>query len=373
MITRAKRSYTWLTLGILMVVLSLGWYQFGSAIQVAEMYAEGLNYIEHINASTQRAVKLELLGTPNDELVYHLQNVMEDLTPYDIYDKSHTETVDEIDHYVAEVKSNWDAIYEEIVNVREGGELDKLLFASERHYNTATELNIVTTEKFMEASDHINYIQLFLLVLIILLSFIIFRHLYIAFLAVRHSKELSEKMFIDVSTGLYNRSKCQEMLKDTTTPANHKSRVMIMLDLNDLKITNDKLGHQVGDELIGSFAAILKKAKQIHRFDIFVGRYGGDEFMVYYQSAEEMDAKLYLAEVDFLIEQFNMNETKFQISYAAGYAVFAKENDNRTMRDLFNDADADMYQNKVMMKEAKREREKALMDQARHKEEVANG
>lgn len=353
--SKRKASYTWIALGILMVLLYFAWYQFSNAISEAEMYAEGLNYVEYLNSSTQRVVKLEMAGSPNDELVYHLDNIIEELEPADIYDVGLLKQVEEIDILLEDVKDDWLAISEEIENVRNGEDDERLLFASERHYNTTTELSIVTTEKFTEASRRIINIQIYIMILIAVISFIIFRHLYQAFLAVRHTKELSERMFIDVSTGLYNRSKCQEMLRDTHTPANHKSRIMIILDLNDLKITNDRLGHQIGDELISSFAGVLRQATEIHEFDIFVGRYGGDEFMVYYHSAEEMDAKLYLEEVNYLIEAFNEKEKKFQISYAAGYAVFSKVQDTLTMQDLFNAADEAMYENKVKMKAARME------------------
>lgn len=351
---KLRQSYTWLALGILMIILYFGWYQFSTAVSQAEMYAEGLSYVEYLNSSTQRVVKLELLGTPNEELVYHLENIMGELEASDIYEASYFLQVDEIDLLVEEVKEDWDAVNEEIINYRNGSDSDKLLFASERHYNTTTELSITTTDKFTEVSARITTIQFFLMIIIGAISIIIFRHLYRSFLALKHSKELTERMFIDVSTGLYNRSKCQEMLKNTPTPANHKSRIMIIMDLNDLKITNDVLGHQVGDELISSFASILRQAKEVHDFEIFVGRYGGDEFMVYYHSAEEMDAKLYLEEVNYLIEKFNLQEKKFQISYAAGYAVFTKDKDASTMQELFNEADEAMYENKVKMKMERR-------------------
>lgn len=347
---KMKKSYTWLMLGILMILLYIGWYQFSSAINEAEVCAEGLNYIEYLNSSTQRAVKLEMADTPNEELIYHLNNVIEELEPEDVYEETIFSNDDDIDALIEAVKEDWTAINEEIENVRNGESSEKLLFASERHYNTTTELAILTTDKFTEISGRMTIIQVFLMILIGMISIIIYRHLYEAFMALKHSRALTERMFIDVSTGLYNRSRCQELLKDTNTPLNHKSRIMIMFDLNDLKITNDKYGHQVGDELIGSFASILQNAKEIHEFDIFVGRYGGDEFMVYYQSANEMDAKMYLEEVSEQVGEFNLKEVKFQISYAAGYAIFSSEQDSLTTQDLFNVADEAMYANKVKMK-----------------------
>ncbi len=351
---KVRQSHTWLALGILMILLYIGCFWNSNVVNQSEAYADGLIYIEYLNSSMQRVVKLEMIGSPNEELVYHLDNIIEELEVSDICGDLMFDNEEKIALMVEEIHADWAEIQEEIIIVREGGDTDALLFASERLYYTTTELALTMTDNFTQISGQIIGVQILLMVLVGMISLIIFRHLYMSFLAIKHARELTERMFIDVSTGLYNRSKCQEMLKDTLTPATSKSRIMVVVDLNDLKITNDKLGHQVGDELIASFASILRKAIEIHEFDVFAGRYGGDEFMIYYQSAEEMDVKLYLEELKFLVDKFNNKESRFQISYAVGYAIFGKGEDALTLKDLFNKADEAMYTNKIQMKAARK-------------------
>ncbi|MBK9209231.1 MAG: GGDEF domain-containing protein [Anaerolineales bacterium] len=60
----------------------------------------------------------------------------------------------------------------------------------------------------------------------------------------------------DVMTGLYNRGYFEEMLvkleKERKEPVS-----VIIADLNNLKRTNDSLGHQAGDKLIRRAAEVL--------------------------------------------------------------------------------------------------------------------
>lgn len=163
-------------------------------------------------------------------------------------------------------------------------------------------------------------------------------------------------MFIDLSTGLYNRSKCQEILKNPVTPNNSKERAVVIFDLNDLKKTNDSLGHRAGDQLISYFAEQVKKATKIFPYETFVGRYGGDEFMAFFDSVDVEDVESYIQEVDFLLNNFNETQNKpYKLSCAAGYSITTPETQSYTMRELFDRADANMYQNKLAMKEKKRQ------------------
>ena len=117
-----------------------------------------------------------------------------------------------------------------------------------------------------------------------------------------------------------------------------------MIDLNDLKITNDTLGHEKGDLLIVALSNMIK--------DIFtcssVYRIGGDEFIVISEGSD-------LDRIDRLHNAFTLrmgddktNEDK--VSAAIGTAVFDPKLDNN-VEDTFKRADAEMYEQKKKMKE----------------------
>ena len=52
---------------------------------------------------------------------------------------------------------------------------------------------------------------------------------------------------------------------------------MLFIDLDDLKTTNDTLGHEAGDDLLNAAATRLRQA--VGSMDV-VGRHGGDEFVL---------------------------------------------------------------------------------------------
>ena len=122
---------------------------------------------------------------------------------------------------------------------------------------------------------------------------------------------------------------------------------VIMLDLNDLKKTNDQYGHDVGNELIVTAAKIIS--------DIFkrspVFRIGGDEFLVVLQNSDLENREKLMAQFDrdcasTFIEK---DGAKIPVSIASGYAIFDPDQDRR-FADVFKRADEAMYKNKSMSK-----------------------
>lgn len=167
--------------------------------------------------------------------------------------------------------------------------------------------------------------------------------------AMRLSKDnsaLNEKAYIDLATGLPNKNKCEEMLSSHLTIS--KPTACFMLDLNDLKKVNDTLGHEMGDIMILNFAKLLRKVVPLQ---YFVGRFGGDEFIVI---AEEISGKKEAEElvekIKDMIIKFNGLRGEFQINYACGFA-YSEDYSKITISDLLNEADIKMYEDKIRTKE----------------------
>ncbi len=83
----------------------------------------------------------------------------------------------------------------------------------------------------------------------------------------------------DPLTGLYNRRFLDERLAEEVVRALRYGYPLAccLLDVDHFKAVNDSYGHQDGDEVLRSMAAILRD--QVRRDDI-VARYGGEEFIV---------------------------------------------------------------------------------------------
>jgi diguanylate cyclase (GGDEF)-like protein/PAS domain S-box-containing protein len=93
----------------------------------------------------------------------------------------------------------------------------------------------------------------------------------------RTEKMLEYMAAHDVMTSLPNRvnfdRKLSEAIQDAKTYDMHMA--LLYIDIDDFKIINDTFGHQVGDELLKSVSAVLKK---VVRAGDMVARLGGDEF-----------------------------------------------------------------------------------------------
>ena len=105
----------------------------------------------------------------------------------------------------------------------------------------------------------------------------------IGYNAIRHDitdKKRIEKLSItDKLTDVFNRSKLDDILNDEIkrTDRNEYSFGVVLLDIDNFKKVNDTHGHLVGDKILISISSILKR--NIRRID-FIGRWGGEEFLI---------------------------------------------------------------------------------------------
>ncbi|MCF0130360.1 MAG: GGDEF domain-containing protein [Pseudobutyrivibrio sp.] len=85
----------------------------------------------------------------------------------------------------------------------------------------------------------------------------------------------------DELTGIANRRKLNEVIDELfgMTYKNGYNLGVEMMDVDFFKQVNDNYGHSVGDIILMRVAEVLKK---IQNDNIFVARYGGDEFIIYY-------------------------------------------------------------------------------------------
>lgn len=245
-------------------------------------------------------------------------------------------------------------------NLADGEEVQELDYISLRlardaHFSAMTDLSKGIEDHTKVLSSEISRYQFMIMSFVLFIGLILFNKALQTRAELIISKEMAEKSQIDTATGLYNRSRCQDLFKGNQSISRQRKPAIMVLDLNDLKKTNDNLGHRVGDELIYSFATLLKKACAVHTLSPFIGRYGGDEFIVYYENInDEGELQVYLKELSFLTKEFNDRESRFQVSYAVGYSYVGSDvTENLTARQLFDKADEAMYVNKLEGKRAK--------------------
>ena len=154
------------------------------------------------------------------------------------------------------------------------------------------------------------------------------------------SRELNYRAHVDMHTGLYNKSSCNEQFSGSE--AVREPTAVFMFDLNGLKQVNDTMGHDAGDTLIFQFADILRKNLPARTF---VGRYGGDEFIAILRPADGGTIRKVLEDVAGAVERYNRGDVQVPISYAVGSAA-SMDYPGEPMRTLLEKADTDMYEDK---------------------------
>ncbi len=121
----------------------------------------------------------------------------------------------------------------------------------------------------------------------------------------------------DYLTMLYNRSLSEQYLQYLISHQK-KTKVIagILMDINNFKLVNDTYGHDLGDKTLRSFSKLL-----VDSFGgtWFIGRYGGDEFILFRERVAQQDLEQDLEHFQELLERFNAKETlPFRLSISIG-------------------------------------------------------
>lgn len=165
----------------------------------------------------------------------------------------------------------------------------------------------------------------------------------------RQDEELRELSLVDELTKLYNRRGFLTLAQQQIKMANRQKREIILLyvDMDDLKMINDKYGHHEGDLALVETASILRSA---FRESDIIARIGGDEFIVLaLDAAENQEDVLYERVKQKESESNSRPGCKFPIFLSLGLARYLPDKPH-SIDDLINTADGIMYQNKMAKK-----------------------
>ena len=166
-------------------------------------------------------------------------------------------------------------------------------------------------------------------------------------------KRLSQQ---DRLTGLANRRSFDDFLVSLERDADkYQNIALIFLDLNYLKDTNDRFGHNAGDELIISASRCIE-----HTFSPLGSCYriGGDEFAVIITNPTD-DETVWNNMIDEAIARQNRTG-KYRLSIARGSSLLRDvDGQIKRLSDWKFEADQAMYQCKSAQKKAAREKTEA--------------
>lgn len=155
---------------------------------------------------------------------------------------------------------------------------------------------------------------------------------------------------LDELTGVYNRRGFNDLSANLLRHEINEDHflTLILFDLDNFKILNDRYGHAVGDRALEFFADCLKKVFQEEEI---VGRLGGDEFAVLFQSAglEEPQQKLHYLKA-WLQEAETLGDLPCPLQYSAG-VVTKRCEEVKDVTSLIALADEELYNMKRARKQ----------------------
>ena len=262
-------------IGALAVVLAILIVWMMNLVSGIQGTARIINYAGLVRGKTQRIVKLEISGQPQDGMIADIDAFIaglrfgsDELSLVRLNDDAFQSKMQELDDY-------FQALKQEIGRVRAvGSNNTDIIPISETFFgicDDATGLaEAYSQRKATSLSALEKYITADIVVLMLLIGYQLFQALHTAAM----NRALQHKVYLDAATGLPNKNKCEELLDDPTPPAPETG--VCSFDLNNLRRINNSMGHEAGDAYIRRFAVALRAAMPEEHF---VGRAGGDEFL----------------------------------------------------------------------------------------------
>jgi len=181
-----------------------------------------------------------------------------------------------------------------------------------------------------------------------------------------HQATIEQHVYFDPLTGLANRRLLMQSMEHEVIRAKRSEQIgaLLYMDLDHFKAINDSLGHSVGDAVLNSVSARIRKA--IREADT-PARLGGDEFVVLLpdlgtsESTASHNALSVAEKVRQSISSVHQIDGRaLQVTPSIGIALFDGENDE--FENLIMQADLAMYR----AKEEGRNRVQFFLEQMQH-------
>ena len=161
----------------------------------------------------------------------------------------------------------------------------------------------------------------------------------------KYSKKLQMQATTDTLTGLANRRKITELLKEEIKKLeedNNNNFNIIMLDIDFFKKVNDNYGHPMGDEVIKKVSNHMQDKVGSEGV---VGRFGGEEFLTILYNNNIQEAALLANQIRSDIESKKIEFEGKQISVTVSMGI-ACSAETVVYQELLNKADERLYKAK---------------------------
>ncbi len=185
-----------------------------------------------------------------------------------------------------------------------------------------------------------------------IIAIFIFSVILSVFIQISKSQREKIKFFseYDALTLAYNRRAGLQKLESLVALNNRTSNTICIsfIDINDLKLVNDVLGHKHGDNLISETAKCIRES--IRNTDFLI-RYGGDEFiLVLYNTNYEQEKVVWNRIIQKLNKKNENEEQPYNINISHGLSLIEGGNLHTDIKKHISEADKNMYLEKQVVK-----------------------
>jgi len=147
----------------------------------------------------------------------------------------------------------------------------------------------------------------------------------------------------DSLTSLLNRGTIMELLARELVRTRREKRctLVVLGDVDHFKLVNDTYGHPVGDEVLREVARRLLAS--VRSYD-FVGRYGGEEFLLVLNNCDASMAMARAEQIRNEICRLPITSTQGPLSISLSLGVFSACGDeSETVEDVLSRVDRALY------------------------------
>ncbi len=157
-----------------------------------------------------------------------------------------------------------------------------------------------------------------------------------------HHQKIEDQAVTDEKTNLFNYRYFYKQLENEIFQQPEQSKTLLMMDLDDFKLYNDRFGHPAGDNVLGKVAKILKD--NIREGDTAC-RYGGEEFSVLLVGASGVEAEKIAERIRSAVANYPFpgddNVPQVKLTVSIGGAEYPGDGDSAM--DLIRKSDQALY------------------------------
>lgn len=153
---------------------------------------------------------------------------------------------------------------------------------------------------------------------------------------------LKQQASYDALTGVYNRETIENVINDEILKVSDGGDgfAILFVDIDDFKIYNDKYSHATGDQVL---KFVTNSIQEIVDDFGFIGRYGGDEFIVCVRNCSTNIPENIAKDILAKLKAGFVCDTDDHLTVSVSIGVYPVNNGNKTVEEIIAIADETMY------------------------------